>query len=130
MLYPRWALVSRKAMIATKRIYDDAKVEDGVRILVDRLWPRGITKERAGVDEWMRDIAPSDQLRRWYQHDPEKWPEFRNRYRAELLTKQPLVDKLRRRSRGARITLLYSAKDKERNNAIALKEFLENSDGP
>lgn len=116
-------------MIATKRIYDDAKGEDGIRILVDRLWPRGITKERANVDEWMRDIAPSDQLRRWYHHDPEKWPEFRTMYQAELRSKQQLVDKLRRRSRTARITLLYSAKDKERNNAIALREFLEDSDG-
>jgi uncharacterized protein YeaO (DUF488 family) len=115
-------------MIALKRIYDDAKVEDGVRILVDRLWPRGITKERAHVDEWMRDIAPSDELRRWFHHDPEKWSEFRDKYREELRAKQQLVEKLRRRARGARLTFLYSSKDHERNNAVALKEYLENGD--
>lgn len=111
--------------IKIKRIYDEAESSDGTRILIDRLWPRGVSKEKAAIDEWMRDIAPSDALRGWFGHRPERWTEFKKRYRKELAEadKKRLVETLKRISKISTVTLLYSAKD-EHNNAVALEGFL------
>lgn len=111
--------------IRVKRIYAPPELSDGSRILVDRLWPRGVARNEARIDAWIKDIAPSDALRRWYSHDPEKWPVFRARYLTEL-QQNPAAAGLRDRARGAKIiTLLFAAKDAARNNAIVLREFLE-----
>lgn len=115
-------------MIQVKRIYDEpeaAKRDDGYRILVDRLWPRGLSKERAKVDLWMKEIAPSDQLRRWFSHDPQKWDEFQKRYARELSGKKEALDRIREieREKG-RVTLLFSSKEERHNNAIALRDAL------
>ena len=98
---------------------------DGKRILVDRLWPRGIKKEAAAIDEWLKDIAPSTELRKWYSHDPAKWGEFKQRYKIELKDRMEIIDRLRQESKTRAITLLFSAKATELNNAVALKEFVE-----
>jgi len=112
-------------MIRTRRLYDPEEPGEGIRVLVDRLWPRGISKEKAGWDKWVRDAAPSDQLRKWYNHDPAKWEEFKQLYENELADKQVLLKELLRlESEHETLTLLYSSKEKEINNAIALKEFL------
>lgn len=95
---------------------------------MDRLWPRGMKKGEAHIDEWLRDISPSDELRKWFSHDPAKWRDFRTRYRKELRTKQDLVEKLRDLSRRGVVTLLFAAKDLEHNNALAIKEVLEETD--
>lgn len=112
-------------MIQTKRAYEPASKDDGARFLVERLWPRGIKKEALQVEAWLKDVAPSTELRQWFQHDPAKWAEFRRRYSKELEKNrdawQPLLDRAQHR----RVTLVYSAHDEEHNNAIALKEFLE-----
>ncbi|MEM4417196.1 MAG: DUF488 domain-containing protein [Nitrososphaerota archaeon] len=110
--------------IRVKRVYEAADEDDGVRILVDRLWPRGLKKNTAKIDLWMRDIAPSTGLRKWFGHDPSKWVEFRRRYWEELAGREELVQQLLQMARKSRITLLYSASDRERNNAVALYEFL------
>lgn len=113
-------------MIKAKRVYEAASKEDGYRILVDRIWPRGLTKEEAHVDLWMREIGPTDELRKWFGHDPEKWPEFRKKYEVELKGKRELTDKIRQveKEKGT-ITLVYSAKDEEHNQAVALSLFLK-----
>jgi len=111
--------------IRVKRIYEKPEKADGFRILVDRLWPRGLTKEKAQVEEWMKDIAPSDELRKWFSHDPKKWETFKTRYYKELENKKGLLDLLLQRSKGRPITLLYSAKDEKLNNGLALKDYLE-----
>ena len=113
-------------MIKVKRIYESPTREpgDGKRVLIDRLWPRGLRKDQVVVDEWMKDIAPSSELRRWFGHDPVKWEEFRKRYRQELNAKEALLDELRKDARSRGLTILYSAKEQEHNNAVALKEFL------
>ncbi|MEZ5331790.1 MAG: DUF488 family protein [Thermoanaerobaculia bacterium] len=111
--------------IGIKRIYEEPAPEDGRRVLVDRLWPRGLSKERARVDFWAREIAPSNELRRWYGHDPEKWEEFRRRYFAELDAVPEAVSVLRRELGAGRATLLFSSKVEELNNATALAEYLE-----
>jgi len=111
--------------IALKRIYDKAKAADGKRILIDRLWPRGIKKEEARVDEWIREVAPSDELRKWFSHDPAKWSEFKKKYWSELEKKQEIVSKLAKECKNKRVTLLYSSKESRYNNAVALKEYLE-----
>ena len=112
-------------MIQTKRVYDPPSASDGARFLVDRLWPRGMKKEALQMDAWLKGIAPSDELRKWSHHDPARWPEFRKRYAAELALRpdiwKPLLDRAARQA----VTLLYSAQDTERNNAVALKLFLE-----
>ena len=112
-------------MIQTKRVYDTVAKTDGRRFLVERLWPRGIRKESLRMEGWLKDVAPSDALRRWFQHDPAKWKEFQERYRAELDAKpeawQPLLDAVGY----GNLTLLFSARDAERNNAVALKTYLE-----
>jgi len=110
--------------IKTKRIYEEAGEDDGARILVDRLWPRGLTKEKANIDLWMKEIAPSDELRKWFNHEQAKWEEFKERYFKELHDKQEAVSRIREKTKKGTTTLLYGAKDKEHNQAVALKEFL------
>ena len=112
-------------MIKLKRVYDPYADSDGKRILVDRLWPRGIKKEDARIDHWLKDIAPSDELRKWFSHDPAKWEEFKKRYRKELEDRQETIRDLRTEARRKTVTLLFAAKDTERNNAVALKEIIE-----
>jgi uncharacterized protein YeaO (DUF488 family) len=115
-------------IIRIKRVYDSPAEEDGFRILVDRLWPRGMTKDKAKIDLWLKEVAPSDDLRRWFAHDPKRWQEFKGRYKAELKNKKELLAKIKQteKEKGT-VTLLYSAKDKEHNNAVALSTVLEDS---
>ncbi len=110
--------------IVVKRIYDPPAESDGTRVLVDRLWPRGVSKGDAQIDNWMKDIAPSDALRRWFNHDPKRWPEFVTRYHKELHRHGDLVAELRAVASRGRLTLIYSAKDTDHNNATALKGYL------
>lgn len=114
----------RARQISLKRVYEAPDASDGVRILVDRLWPRGLARESAGIDVWLKSIAPSDALRKWYGHDVEKWPEFRQRYFAELDAGQDALNELRSRLGKGKVTLLYAASETEHNNAVALKEYL------
>lgn len=109
--------------VTIKRIYEEPSINDGCRVLVDRLWPRGISREKARVDIWLKSIAPSDALRKWFSHDPLKWPEFKKRYFAEINDNPQRLDEIYQTSSN-RITLLYSAKDEHHNNAAALKEYL------
>ncbi len=111
-------------MIRVKRIHDPASPEDGKRVYVDRLWPRGLKKSDALFDEWLKEISPSTELRKWYSHDPEKWGEFKKRYKKELEDKKEILEKLKKEAKRQNLTLLYSTKETEYNNAIALKEFL------
>lgn len=108
--------------IKVKRIYETPAKSDGRRILVDRLWPRGVSKEKAQVDHWVKAIAPSNELRKWYQHDPNKWSEFKRRYNKELMANPTGVQELTTACKGAKtVTFLFSSKELERNNAVALK---------
>ncbi|MER3438407.1 MAG: hypothetical protein C4346_12940 [Chloroflexota bacterium] len=111
--------------VRLRRIYDPPAADEGLRILVDRIWPRGVSKERAHVDLWLRDVAPSDDLRRWFGHDPERWEEFQERYRQELEADParlaPLLEAIQR----GPVTLLYSARDEHHNQAVALKAIVE-----
>lgn len=109
----------------TKRIYDPPAPDDGCRVLVDRIWPRGTAKKDARIDAWMKEIAPSTALRKWFGHDPGKWDAFRKRYAAELEDKGDLVKKLRDLASGGRVCLLFAAKDEDHNNAVALKAYLD-----
>ena len=112
-------------VVRLKRVYDDASPDDGTRVLVDRLWPRGRSREAAKVDLWLKDLAPSDALRHWFNHDPERWPEFRKRYHAEIAENSEELETLRRLVAGKKpVTLLFAAKDNEHNNAVVLKERL------
>lgn len=112
--------------IQIKRIYDSASPDDGVRILIDRLWPRGISKEEARIDFWLKEVAPSDELRKWFNHDPEKWGEFKIRYQQELTANPSAVKELKSRASSQdQTTLLYAAKDTQHNNAVAIQEFIE-----
>ena len=113
------------AGFAVKRIQEPPAAVDGYRILVDRLWPRGISKARAALDEWCVDVAPSTALRKWYHANLSRWPEFRRRYRAELDTHAALLQPLRERAARERVTLLYAARDTQRNHAVVLREVLE-----
>ena len=108
-----------------KRVYDPPAPDDGVRILVDRLWPRGMKKEAAALDEWLRDAAPSPTLRKWFSHDPRRWREFLQRYFRELDEKPEVVARLRKLMASKRLTLLYGARDPDMNQAVALKHYLE-----
>jgi uncharacterized protein YeaO (DUF488 family) len=108
----------------TKRVYESASADDGYRILVDRVWPRGISKEEAVVDEWARELAPSTELRKWFAHKPERFEEFRRRYREELNDREAEIRALRTRGRDETVTLLFSARDTERNNAVVLAEIV------
>lgn len=117
-------------MVRIKRIYDAPDDGDGFRVLVDRLWPRGMSKKKAKLDLWLKDIAPSDGLRKWFGHNPEKWDGFRNRYFKELdamKNRDELAGRITERARTGRITLLYAAQNEKNNNAAALKEYLEQS---
>jgi uncharacterized protein YeaO (DUF488 family) len=111
--------------IALKRVYLPADKRDGTRILVDRLWPRGLKTDKAKVDLWLRDIAPSDDLRKWFGHDPDNWPLFRKWYRQELSRRPDLLQPIKEALEHGNVTLLFAAKDEARNNAVVLKERLE-----
>jgi uncharacterized protein YeaO (DUF488 family) len=117
-------------LIKVKRVYAGASRDDGFRILVDRLWPRGLSKQSARVDLWMKEIAPSDELRRWFSHDPGRWEAFVRRYFAELEGKRELAESIIKKGAEGNVTLLFGARDEERNNAVALAEYLKrfNSD--
>jgi uncharacterized protein YeaO (DUF488 family) len=110
--------------IRIKRVYAEPSEDDGRRILVDRLWPRGLTKERARVDLWLKEVAPSTELRKWYAHDPERWPEFKRRYAAELKAQPGPLAQLRQEASKGTTTLLYGARDEERNEAVVLLDLL------
>ena len=107
-----------------KRAYEPAEPEDGVRILIDRLWPRGLSKEEAALSEWDKDIAPSTELRQWFGHDPERWLEFQRRYRAELRQHTQELDRIRALAKTQTVTLVYGAHDEEHNDAIVVKDVL------
>jgi uncharacterized protein YeaO (DUF488 family) len=116
-------------MIRTKRVYEAPSPEDGYRVLVDRLWPRGLTREAAAIDAWLKDVAPSNELRRWFGGDEAKWQEFSRRYRAELAAPQPapaLAD-LRAKARSGTVTLLYAKRNENENNAVVLRDVLTSS---
>ena len=112
-------------MLKQKRVYEIPTSEDGVKILVERLWPRGLTKERAKIDIWLKDIAPSTELRKWYNHMPERWPEFQKRYQLELEENYNIVRGLKKKVDTTDITLIFAAKDAARNSAVVLKNHLE-----
>jgi uncharacterized protein YeaO (DUF488 family) len=112
-------------MIHLKRIYDAPSETDGLRILVDRLWPRGMTKKRAAVDLWLKEVAPSTELRKWFGHDPAKWNQFQERYRKELRADKDAIGLLKEKSKEGTITLLYGARDEEHNEALVLKTLLD-----
>ena len=111
--------------IRIKRVYEAPQAADGFRVLVDRVWPRGVSKEKAAVDLWMKEIGPSTELRKWFGHKPERWTEFQTRYERELGDKQPLLDELRQHAEKGTLTLVYSAKDEERNQAVVIKAVLD-----
>lgn len=111
--------------IQLKRVYSEPSTHDGCRVLVDRLWPRGISKEQAQIDYWCKELAPSTDLRRWFAHDPSRWKVFKQRYFAELKNQQVAVDTLCNLARASCVTLIFAAKDTEHNQAVALKEFIE-----
>jgi len=111
-------------MIQIKRVYVEYSETDGYRILVDRLWPRGLSKEKAHIDEWLKEIAPTDELRKWFNHDPERYPEFKQRYEKELKDHADLLDQIRTKAAHHRVTLLYGAHDEAHNQAKVLAEVL------
>ncbi len=116
-------------MLRTKRVYQKREPGDGKRIVVDRLWPRGLTREQAGVDEWIKDLAPSDELRRWFGHDPERWAEFRRRYARELHApeKARLLERLAKLAEQGSVTIVYAARDAEHNNARVIEGLVQPS---
>ena len=111
--------------IRLKRVYEQPSSDDGVRILVERLWPRGITKAGAKIDAWRKDAAPSAELRKWFGHDPAKWEQFKKRYWEELRHNQPVVENLRAYMKKGQVTFVYAARDEQHNGALALREFIE-----
>lgn len=114
-------------MIRLKRVYDKPAPEDGFRVLVERLWPRGVTKAEAHFDLWLNEIAPSADLRKWFSHDPAKWEEFSVRYETELAEKKDMADTLARKSHEMTVTLVFAAHDIQHNSAVVLKRFIENT---
>src|SRR6516162_7195475 len=113
-------------MVRTKRVYEQAKKEDGYRVLVDRLWPRGMKKEAARIDQWMKDVAPSDALRKSFHHDAMKWPDFRKKYQAELAKKKPCLRELEKLEKEhGTLTLMFGARDPEHNQAVVIAEALK-----
>ena len=112
-------------MLKIKRVYDPPSPNDGKRILIDRLWPRGLKKEDAKVDDWIKEVAPSTELRTWYGHDPKKWSEFKRRFFSELRRRQDLVEGIVSASRKGTVTLLFGSREERFNNAVALKDFVE-----
>jgi len=115
--------------IRLKRVYDSPSPEDGVRVLVERLWPRGLTREAASIDLWLKAVAPSAELRKWYGHDTDRWEEFQRRYRAELEGQPEAIDELLALARRGPVTLVFAKKDVERSSAMALKRYLEEVGG-
>jgi uncharacterized protein YeaO (DUF488 family) len=111
-------------MVTIKCVYEPYDKQDGQRILTDRLWPRGLTKEKAHVDLWLKDISPSTELRKWFNHDPKKWPEFKKRYRAELAANKESVSTLQGCVDKGPVTIVYGAKDQEHNDAVVLQKYL------
>ena len=119
--------------VAIKRVYEPASRTDGARVLVDRLWPRGLTKAKAALDEWLRDLAPSDELRRWYHARPDRWPDFRKKYLKELSqpeAQEPLLLLYKLAQKRKRVTLLFASKNETNNNAVVLKELLDGTRKP
>jgi len=113
-------------MVQIKRVYDGYDKKDGYRILVDRLWPRGVSKEKAKIDEWMKDIAPSTELREWFGHDPAKWTEFQKRFKEELENKKDLLEHIKdTEKKETTVTLVFAAKDETHNNAVVLQEMVK-----
>ncbi len=123
------ALSFPRSHLQLKRAYVAAAPSDGKRILVDRLWPRGISKQKAALDDWMKDLAPSTGLRQWFGHDPAKWDEFRRRYRAELAAHGEELGKLRDLAKAHKVTLVYGARDEQHNEAVVLRDVLEGKRG-
>ena len=111
-------------MFKLKRAYEAVSRDDGLRILVERLWPRGVSKQKAKIDLWLRAVAPSTELRQWYGHDPARWPQFQKRYRAELKEQSELLALLKYVAEARTVTFVYAASDEKRNSAVALKQFL------
>ncbi len=118
-----------RTAIGVKRVYASASAGDGKRVLVDRLWPRGLSRDRAAVDHWMKELAPSTELRRWFSHDPERWPAFRSRYAEELDRQPEAVGRLRDLCEAGPVTLVFAARDEHHNNAVALRDYLMGEDG-
>ncbi|MDF0666557.1 MAG: DUF488 domain-containing protein [Nitrospira sp.] len=116
-------------MITLKRVYDPMTSADGVRFLVERLWPRGVKKTALHIDAWLKDVAPSGPLRRWFGHDPNKWSEFQRRYHDELRSNADALEPILKAARRGRVTLVYSSHDTEHNNAVALKGYLDARSG-
>lgn len=116
------------ARIRLKRAYDEPGPDDGLRVLVERLWPRGLSKDRAAVDLWAKEVAPSPELRRWFHHDPARWDEFQERYRDELERESGAVEELRRSCKDRVVTFVYAAHDQEHNSARALRDYLEHTE--
>ena len=115
-------------LIKVKRVYAPVAAEDGFRILVDRLWPRGMSKEKAKLDLWLKDIAPSEALRQWFSHNPDNWQDFQQKYQQELPEKKELLDQIKQlEKKHGTVTLIYSARDLEHNNALVLEKYLKNS---
>jgi uncharacterized protein YeaO (DUF488 family) len=112
------------AAVRTKRAYDPPEPGDGHRVLIDHVWPRGVKRQDLRLDQWARELAPSDELRRWFDHEPERFAEFRSRYRDELARHGEKLDELRRRARREPVTIVYAARDREHNNAVVLAELL------
>jgi uncharacterized protein YeaO (DUF488 family) len=112
-------------MIKLKRAYEKPARDDGLRILVERLWPRGLTRERAALDLWLKDVAPSPELRKWFAHEPARWEQFQKRYWQELRAKKSAIQLLKEKARKNTVTLVYAARDEEHNGALALKRFLQ-----
>jgi uncharacterized protein YeaO (DUF488 family) len=110
--------------VRVKRVYEPAEDGDGYRVLIDHVWPRGVSRERARLDEWARDLAPSDQLRRWFAHDPARFEQFRARYREELAVHAEILERLRALARQAPVTIVYAARDEQHNNAAVLADVL------
>jgi uncharacterized protein YeaO (DUF488 family) len=110
--------------VHVKRIYDPSESGDGYRVLIDHFWPRGVSRERAKLDDWARELAPSDQLRRWFDHVPERFDEFHARYRTELAAHADRIEELRTRARNEPLTIVYAARDREHNNAVVLAELV------
>ena len=116
-------------MIKLKRVYEEPSPADGYRVLVERLWPRGLTRERVAVDLWLKDAAPSPDLRKWFGHDPARWDEFQERYLQELREKEDVVRHLRQKEHDGTVTLVYAARDEEHNGALVLTGFLQSHRG-
>ncbi|APW58989.1 DUF488 domain-containing protein [Paludisphaera borealis] len=112
-------------MFKLKRVYEQTSPDDGFRVLVERLWPRGVSKERAELDLWLKDVAPSPELRKWFSHDPAKWREFQERYAAELKDDEAALDVLKQKGKEGTVTLLYASHDEEHNGALVLKTYLD-----